>query len=55
MAGKTKEMSLLKQILRMHLNGVGFKPPARALNISKNTVKIYVLKPYESEQPRNMI
>lgn len=44
MAGKTKEMSLVKQIIRMRLNGVGFKPTARALKISKNTVKTYVLK-----------
>lgn len=44
MAGKPKRMSLVKQILRMHYQGKGHKTIARALNVSKNTVKSYVGK-----------
>ena len=44
MAGKCKEMSLVKQILRQHKQGAGFKTIARNLAISKNTVKGYIEK-----------
>lgn len=42
MAGKPKTMSQVKQILRMHFQGKGIKTIAKALSISKNTVKGYV-------------
>ncbi len=42
MAGKPKRMSLVKQILRMHNLGKGYKSIARSLSISKNTVKSYI-------------
>ena len=44
MAGKPKVMSQVKQILRMHNQGKGIKTIAKALSISKNTVKGYVRK-----------
>ena len=44
MAGKPKRMSQVKQILRMHLQGKGIKTIAKALFISKNTVKNYLSK-----------
>src|SRR5690606_21746371 len=44
MAGKPKRMSQVKQILRMHLQGKGKKTIARALSVSKNTVKEYMAK-----------
>lgn len=44
MAGKPKRMSLVKQLLRMHHQGKGHKTIARALGVSKNTVKNYVVK-----------
>jgi len=44
MAGKPKRMSLVKQILRMHHRGKGHKTIARALGVSKNTVKSYINK-----------
>ncbi len=37
-------MSLVKQILRMHHRGKGHKTIARALGVSKNTVKSYINK-----------
>ncbi|WP_157373976.1 helix-turn-helix domain-containing protein, partial [Arenibacter certesii] len=39
MAGKSKPMSQVKQILRLHCQGKGFKTIARTLSVSKNTVK----------------
>ena len=51
MAGKPKRMSLIKQILRMHYQGKGYKTIARALNVSKNTVKSYVGKVKVSRIP----
>ncbi len=51
MAGKPKRMSLIKQLLRMHLNGNGYKTIARTLSISKNTVKRYVAKVNEGRVP----
>jgi transposase len=44
MAGKIKRMSQIKQLLIMYRQGVGKKTIARALNISKNTVKVYLDK-----------
>ena len=37
-------MSLIKQILRMHRQGKGHKTIARAVGVSKNTVKSYINK-----------
>jgi transposase len=42
MAGKTMEISMIKQVLRMNEQGTGHKTIARALGISRNTVKGYV-------------
>lgn len=44
MAGKPKRMSQVKQLLRMHHQGKGYKTIARTLGISKNTVKNYARK-----------
>jgi transposase len=44
MAKKSKEMSLVKQILQQHKLGIGNKTIARNLSISKNTVKSYLEK-----------
>lgn len=44
MAGKPKRMSQVKQILQLHKQGHGNKTIARNLNISKNTVKSYLVK-----------
>ncbi len=52
MAGKPKLMSLIKQLLRMHLKGDGYKTIARTLAISKNTVKRYISKVNEGRVPK---
>lgn len=44
MAGKTKPMSQIKQLLRLYKQGNSIKSIARNLGISKNTVKSYLLK-----------
>ena len=44
MAGKTKPMSQIKQLLQMHQKGYGRKTIARKLGISKTTVKSYLNK-----------
>ena len=44
MAGKPKAMSQIKQLLRLHKQGVAIKEIARTLDISKNTVKSYLQK-----------
>ena len=44
MAGKPKCMSQIKQLLLMHHQGLGIKAIARALDMSKNTVKSYLGK-----------
>jgi len=44
MAGKIKTMSQIKQLLIMHKQGRGKKTIAKALGMSKNTVKAYLLK-----------
>jgi transposase len=44
MAGKIKTMSQIKQLLIMHQQGRSKKSIARALGMSKNTVKSYLLK-----------
>lgn len=44
MAGKPKRMSQVKQIFLMHIQGAGNKSIAKALSISKNTVKAYIRK-----------
>lgn len=44
MAGKTKEMSQIKQLLLLHRQGKGKKTIARILGMSKNTVKSYLYK-----------
>jgi transposase len=44
MAGKTTNMSQIKQLLILHEQGKGIKVIARTLGISKNTVKAYCQK-----------
>ena len=44
MAGKTRPMSQIKQLLRLHQQGKAKKEIARILGISKNTVKSYLHK-----------
>ena len=44
MAGKPKRMSQIKQLIRLHKQGVGIKTIARELGMSKNTVKSYLAK-----------
>jgi transposase len=44
MAGKTKPMSQIKQLLQLHEQGKSKKFIARSLGISKNTVKAYLAK-----------
>jgi transposase len=44
MAGKTKPMSQIKQLLNFHKQGKKIKTIARILDISKNTVKSYLKK-----------
>ncbi len=51
MAGKPKVMSQVKQILRMHKQGKGIKTIARALSISRNTVRGYVRKAKANDLP----
>ncbi|MBL4745731.1 MAG: hypothetical protein JKY08_05135 [Flavobacteriaceae bacterium] len=51
MAGKPTRMSLVKQLLRMHHNGIGIEIFARTLCVSKNTVKYYILKVKDSGIP----
>lgn len=44
MAGKPKTMSIVKQLLQMHIQGKGRKTIAKTLCVSKTTVKSYLLK-----------
>ena len=44
MPGKTKPMSQIKQLIRLHDQGKSIKFIARSLSMSKNTVKAYVKK-----------
>jgi transposase len=44
MSGKTKQMSQIKQLLRLHQQGKAKKFIARSLQVSKNTVKSYLDK-----------
>lgn len=44
MAGKTKPMSQIKQILQLHKLGMKYNTIARNLGISRNTVKSYLRK-----------
>jgi len=44
MAGKTKPMRQIKQLLQMHKNGDGRKTIARKLGMSKTTIKYYLDK-----------
>ena len=44
MSGKVKLMSQIKQLIRLDQRGKGKKTIARTLNISKNTVKVYLDK-----------
>ncbi len=55
MAGKPKEMSQVKQILRMHSQGKGIKTIAKALSISKNTVKGYIRKSKAGDLPTDAL
>jgi len=49
MAGKSKNMSQIKQLLRLHQQGKAKKEIAKALGISKNTVKSYLAKVASSD------
>lgn len=51
MAGKSKAMSQIKQLLRLHKQGDSIKSIARNLGISKNTVKAYISKLETGEIP----
>ena len=44
MAGKPKRMGHIKQLIRLHGQGLGKKTIARRLGMSKNTVKAYLQK-----------
>ncbi len=44
MAGKTKPMSKIKQLLRLHEQGMAIKFIARSLEIARNTVREYLQK-----------
>lgn len=44
MAGKARPMSQIKQLLRLHSQGMPLKRIARTLGISRNTVKGYLRK-----------
>lgn len=44
MAGKTKRMSAIKQLLRLHLQGVSNRQIAEQIGIYKNTVNRYIQK-----------
>ena len=44
MAGKTKPMSQIKQVLRLLQKGYKLKPLSRELSISRNTIKTYLKK-----------
>ena len=44
MAGKSTEISMIKQLLRLHSQGEGIKSISRTLGISKNTIKGYLRK-----------
>jgi len=44
MAGKARPMSQIKQLLRLHSQGMPVKRIARTLGISCNTVKGYLRK-----------
>jgi len=43
MAGKTRPMSQIKQLLQLHKQGMKLNTIARTLGISRNTVKSYLL------------
>ena len=51
MSGKSKDMSQIKQLLRMHQQKQGIKSIARTLCMSKNTVKSYLRKIEQVEFP----
>ena len=42
MAGKTINMSKLKQIIRLRSDGIALQTIAKAVDISRNTVKKYI-------------
>ena len=44
MAGTTKEMSTIKQVLRYHLDGVSNRKTAKIVGLNKETVNKYVNK-----------
>jgi len=51
MVGKSKAMSHIKQLLRLHKQGDSIKSIVRSLGISKNTVKAYISKQAAGEIP----
>lgn len=44
MAGKTKRMSTIKQMLRLHQQGVSNRKIAKQISIYKDTVNCYIQK-----------
>ncbi|AIM35469.1 hypothetical protein KO02_01435 [Sphingobacterium sp. ML3W] len=42
MVGKPKQMSQIKQLIRLYQDGNGIKTIARSLGMSKNTVRSYL-------------
>ena len=44
MAGKTRPMSQIKQLLQLHKQGMKINTIARTLDMSRNTVKSYLHK-----------
>lgn len=51
MAGKTRPMSQIKQLLQLHKQGESIKFIVRSLSMSRNTVKSYLHKLEESSVP----
>ena len=49
MAGKPKRMGQVKQLIRLHEQGLGKKTIAKRLGMSKNTVRVYIRKIQDSE------
>lgn len=53
MAGKPKDMSIIKQLLILHQQGQGKKTIAKQLGVSKNTIKGYLERIESSEHTIN--
>ena len=51
MANKTISMSKVRQILKLHFNGIGKKKTAARIGVSKTTVKLYIEFFYQLKTP----